>query len=410
MTLAQAIALLLALAALAAYVNRRFVHWPATIGMMAISLVASLLLVLAARYTVLPTTRTLEEIRRIDFGTVVLDALLPYLLFAAALQVDLRHVKHQALPVALLATFGVVLSALVAGALVWGAAHAMGVPLAFAQALLFGALIAPTDPVAVLGVLRGANAPAPLQALMAGESLFNDGVGIVVFLTLFGIVVRGEPVDPASIGLHLVREAGGGIAFGLALGWIGCRMLRSVDDYPLEIFLTLALAAGGYAAASALHLSGPLTTVSTGIVIASLGRQGGMSEKTQRHLDDFWELVDQMLNAVLFVLVGMQMVVVAHDVLHLALAATAIVAVFAARWLAVAGILGALRPWRDIPRGAVIVLTWGGVRGAISISLALALPAGALRDTIVTATYVVVAFSVIVQGLTLGRVARRYAA
>ena len=410
MNLPQAIAVLLALAALAAYVNHRFVHWPPTIGMMAIALVGSLALVLAARYTVIPTQRTVEEIRHIDFGTVVLDGMLPYLLFAGALQVDLRQVKDQALAVTLLATLGVVLSALAAGALLWGAARAIGVPLDFVQALLFGALIAPTDPVAVLGVLRGANAPARLQALMAGESLFNDGVGIVIFLTLFGIAVRGEPVDAPTIALDLLREAGGGIAFGLVLGWIGCRLLRTVDNYPLEIFLTLALAAGGYAAADALHLSGPLAAVSTGVVIATHGRASGMSEKTRRHLDEFWELVDQMLNAVLFVLVGMQMVVVAHDALHLAVAASAIAAVLLARWASVAGIVGALRPWRDFPRGTVTVLTWGGVRGAISISLALALPAGALRDTILTATYVVVAFSVIVQGLTLERVTRRYAA
>ncbi|HEX6635691.1 MAG TPA: sodium:proton antiporter [Usitatibacter sp.] len=408
MTLPQAIAVLLTLAALAAYANRRLLHLPATIGMMAIALVGSLLLLLAARYTGL-AGRTLEEIRHIDFGTVVLDAMLPYLLFAGALQVDLRQVRHQALPVGLLASVGVVLSALVAGTLLWMAANGLGVGLGFPQALLFGALIAPTDPVAVLGVLRGANAPAPMQALMAGESLFNDGMGIVLFLTLFGIAVRGEPAQPGSIALDLLREAGGGILFGLALGWLGCRMLRTIDNYPLEIFLTLALAAGGYAAAGALGFSGPLTTVSSGVVIATAGRRSGMSEKTRAQLDDFWELVDQMLNAVLFVLVGMEMVVIAHDALHLILAATAILAVLVARWVSVAGILGALQPWRRQPRGTVTILTWGGVRGAISISLALALPAGDLRDTLVTATYVVVAFSVIVQGLSLGRLVRRYA-
>lgn len=407
MTLPQDIAVLLTLAALAAYANRKLLRLPATIGMMAIALVGSLLLLLAARHAGLGA-RTLEEIRRIDFGTVVLDTMLPYLLFAGALQVDLARVRSLALPVGLLASLGVVLATLAAGTLLWLAARALGTSLGFPQALLFGALIAPTDPVAVLGVLRGASASEPLQALMAGESLFNDGVGIVLFLALFGIAVNGEPVDAPRIALELLREAGGGIAFGLALGWIGCRMLRSVDDYPVEIFLTLALAAGGYAAAAALGLSGPLATVCTGIIIATHGRRSGMSETTRRHLDEFWELVDQMLNAVLFVLVGLQMVVVAHDATHLELAAAAVAAVLVARWASVAGVVGALRPFHDFPRGTVIVLSWGGVRGAISISLALSLPPGALRDTLLTATYAVVAFSVIFQGLTLGRVARRY--
>jgi CPA1 family monovalent cation:H+ antiporter len=406
LSISQAIAALLTLAALASYTNHRFLRLPATIGMMAIALAASFVLLLVAEHTALDVESTLGEIRRIDFRAVVLDGMLPYLLFAGALHVDLRRMKDHRLAVALLATLGVAVSTLVAGALLWAAASAMSIPLTFAQGLLFGALIAPTDPIAVLGILRSAKAPAAIEALMAGESLFNDGVGVVLFLALFGVVIEGGSASAGSIGLDLLREAGGGIAFGVAAGWLGCWLLKAVDDYPVEIFLTLALAGASYAGANALHLSGPLTAVAAGMMIASTGREHGMSDRTQEHLDVFWEVVDEMLNAVLFVLVGMEMVVVARDAPLLVLGAAAIVAVLAARWLSVAGVLVAMGGLQRFPRGTLTILTWGGLRGAISIALALSLPWGPLRETLLTATYVVVAFSVLVQGLTLARVTR----
>jgi CPA1 family monovalent cation:H+ antiporter len=410
MTPSGAVAALVTIAALASYINHRFLRLPATIGMMALALAASLVLLLAARFTGIETGPVLDFIRHIDFRVVLLDVLLPYLLFASALHVDVRRLREQVAPVAVLSTLGVAISTLVSGGLVWSGARALGIDLSLAQGLLFGALIAPTDPIAVLGILRGARAPAPLEALISGESLFNDGVGVVLFLALYGIAVEGRAPTASGTALAFLLEGGGGIAFGLVVGWIGCHMLRGVDDYPVEIFLTLALAAGGYAAAQALHTSGPLATVAAGLVIASAGREIGMSETTRSHLDDFWEVIDEMLNAVLFVLLGLEMVLVAYDAAYPALAAMAIAAVLLARWLSVAGILAAMGGRRRFLKGTLTVLTWGGLRGAISVSLALSLPPGPTHDALLTATYVVVVFSVLVQGLTLARVARRVSA
>jgi CPA1 family monovalent cation:H+ antiporter len=246
-----------------------------------------------------------------------------------------------------------------------------------------------------------------MEATMAGESLFNDGVGIVLFMALVTAAVGGEPPSAAGIARAFLLEGVGGLALGAGLGWIASRLLSRVDEYPLEIFVTLALACSGYTLATAWHLSGPLTTVAAGLVIGSYGRQVGMSPRTREHLDGFWTVVDEALNAVLFLLVGLAMLLVPDDRQLLLLGALAIPAVLLARWASVAPLVALLGRGAGLGKGATGVLTWGGLRGGISIALALSIPAGALRDTLVTATYVVVVFSVLVQGLTLGRVVRR---
>ncbi len=407
MTGTDLIAVTITLAALATYVNHRFLRQPATIALMGMALVASAIVIALMRWTGLDASKLVELVNAIDFRAVLLDGILPFLLFAGALHVDLRPLRDARVVIASLATFGVVISTGVCGALVWGASSAIGASMSFTEALLFGALIAPTDPIAVLGILRSAKAPKSLEALMAGESLLNDGVGVVLFVALAGIVLQGDPVSPWRLATAFLTEAAGGIAFGLALGWLGYRLMRGVDDYPVEIFVTLALASGGYAAASAIHVSGPLAVVAAGLVIASVGRRHGMSEITRGQLDAFWKIVDEMLNAIVFMLVGLEILVVAFDYRHLGLAAFAILAVLASRWVSVAAVLAACGGRRRFARGTLGILTWGGLRGAISLALALSLPAGELGSTLLTMTYAVVVFSLLVQGLTLPRLARR---
>ncbi|MEO7742196.1 MAG: sodium:proton antiporter [Usitatibacter sp.] len=406
MTWTDLLALTITLAALATYVNRRFLNQPPTIALMAMAIAGSLVVLGLLRWTPLDTGSVVSLVGAIDFRAVLLDGILPFLLFAGALHVDLRRLRDQRLAIILLATVGVLLATIACGALVYAAARLLGANFTFMQALLFGALIAPTDPIAVIGILRSAKAPESLEALMSGESLVNDGVGVVLFVTLSGIVVAGTPVSALHIAGTFALEAAGGIAFGLLVGWLGYLMLRSVDDYPVEIFVTLAIAAGGYAAANALHMSGPLAIVAAGLVIASVGRRHGMSEVTRGKLDTFWEIVDEMLNAILFMLVGLEILVVALDYRHLELAAAAILAVLASRWVSVAAVLGVAGGRRRFESGTVAILTWGGLRGGISIALVLSLPSGELRSTLLTMTYAVVVFSMLAQGLTLKRLVR----
>ncbi len=402
-------AVIVTIAALASFVNARWLRIPSTIGPMAITLAVSLALVLVARFTAVDVRKPFEFVLGIDFRTLLLSGLLPFVFFAGALNVKRDLLREQAPAVAALVLVGVAISATLVGALLWEAAQALGMSLTFPQALLFGALIAPTDPVAVLGILRDAKTPRALEGIMSGEALLNDGVGVVLFLALFGVAVEGEPASLAAIGGDFLREAVGGVAFGLALGGLGYLALRAVDDYPVEILITLAIAAGGYTAANAIGVSGPLATVAAGLVIGGVGRRAGMSERTRTKLDSFWHSIDEMLNVVVFMLVGLEMMVVAVDMRHLALGAVAIPVVLLARWVSVALPLAAIGARRRFPRGTSRLLAWAGLRGAISIALALSLPAGALRDTLLTATYLVVLFSVLVQGLTLGRVARHLA-
>jgi CPA1 family monovalent cation:H+ antiporter len=279
----------------------------------------------------------------------------------------------------------------------------VGLPLPLIYCMLFGALISPTDPIAVISILKSAGAPKTLELVIAGESLFNDGVGVVIFSLLFGMLALSEvPTVTYATGL-LLQEAGGGLLFGLVLGYVTFRLLRSIDQYQVEVMLTLATVLGGYALANRLHVSGPLAMVVAGLIIGNQGRALAMSDSTRHHLDLFWELLDAMLNAVLFVLIGMQVVVIHFRPGITGAAIVAVVVTLLARWLTV-GLPVSL--WRNAFRlsaGAGHILTWGGLRGGISVALALSLPSGAERETLLTLTYCVVVFSILVQGLTIKR-------
>jgi CPA1 family monovalent cation:H+ antiporter len=407
MTDFELMAILLTLAAALAYVNHRLLRLPSAIGMMAIALVGSLVVVGLDTSGVTDVAPRLElMLDRLDFDHALLHGMLGVLLFAGALHVDLGDLAEQKWPITALALGGTVASTLIIGASAYAVFAIVGVPMGFVHCLLFGALISPTDPIAVLGILRTAKAPRSLETTITGESLFNDGVGVVVFLTIAG-VAAGSDLGAGEVVILFAREAIGGVAFGLAVGYVGFRLLRSIDEYSVEVLITLAMVVGGYAAAEALHVSAPISAVVSGLLIGNHGRRLAMSDVTREHLDSFWELVDHVLNAILFLVMGME--IVRLDITSVAAISAVVMVplVVVARFVSVALPLVAMPAFRKASPGALPILTWGGLRGGISIALALSLPDGPERQPIVAATYAVVVFSVLVQGLTLGRVVRR---
>lgn len=403
MTIFQTIAILLTFSAVAAYLNHRFLHLPRTIGLMSIALAISLVFVILGYADIINLQSAVDFVQSIDFSETLLHGMLAFLLFAGALHVDLEDLKSQALPVAVLATVGVLLATFVTGGLFWLAAGWFGLEVPFIYALLFGALISPTDPIAVLGILKTAGAPKSLETKITGESLFNDGVGVVVFLTILGVATGRHDADASLVGVLLLKEAVGGALLGLIIGWISYKLLKSLDAYQVEVLLTLALAAGGYSLAEALHVSAPIAIVIAGLFIGNHGRTFAMSATTREHLDMFWELVDEILNAVLFVIIGLEFLAVRLDAPYLAVAFLAIVIVLLARFTSVLLIVQPMKFQRRFSKGVIPILTWGGLRGGISIALALSIPPVPERPMILAATYVVVVFSVLVQGLTIGR-------
>lgn len=401
-------AICLVVTALLAYLNHRFIHLPTTIGVMAIALGISLVMVGLNTLGLDHGLRRYEEsfLRSIDFSDVLMQGMLSLLLFAGALHVDLRALRQYRWQVAALALVGTLLSTIVVGVGMWLVIPLVDVRLPLLHCLLFGALISPTDPIAVMGILRSAGAPKNLELVIAGESLFNDGVGVVIFALLLGVLSSGTvPTAEAAAGL-LLREAGGGVAFGLVLGYVTFRLLRSIDQYQVEVLLTLAAVMGGYALASHLHVSGPLAMVVCGLMIGNGGRALAMSDHTRRYIDMFWELLDEILNAVLFVLIGLEVLLISFTLPILAAGMVAIGVTLGARWLTVGLPVGLAGHTFGLPRGSSRVLTWGGLRGGISVALALSLPLGAEREIVLAMTYCVVVFSILVQGLTIGRVVR----
>jgi CPA1 family monovalent cation:H+ antiporter len=401
-------ALLVTLTALLAWVNHRFVRLPAAIGVMGIALLLSLGIIALGRLGLDSLTRPAEHlVASVDFTTVLMQGMLSLLLFAGSLHVDLSALASRRLAIAVLSTVGVVLSTVLVGLAAWGVLALFGIPTRLVDCFVFGALISPTDPIAVMGILKTAGAPRGLETKIAGESLFNDGVGVVLFAVLLTFAQGSRPVGAGGIVLLFVEEAAGGILAGLALGYVAYRLLRSIDHYQVEVLISLALVLGGSALASRLHVSGPLAMVVAGLFIGNHGRLFAMSETTRRNLDMFWELLDEILNAVLFVLLGLEVLALSFRGERLLASLLMIPAVLLARFVAVGAPLSVLRLFSDVSPHAVKILTWAGVRGGISVALALSLPPGPVRETFVPMTYVIVAFSILVQGLTLGSLVHR---
>ncbi len=398
--------LLLVVAALFAYANYRFLHLPATIGLMVISLVCSLGMVGLGRLGVPAVVELVELVRTIEFHTVLMQYMLSFLLFAGAVHLDTRSLGEQRLPVLLLATLGTVISTFMVGGSLYLVLPLLGLPLDLVYCLLFGSLISPTDPVAVLGILTKVGLPKALETNIAGESLFNDGVGVVLFATVLSVARLGAgAVVPSQVLLLLLREGVGGLALGAALGYVVYRMLRNVNNYQLEVLLTLALVMGGSVLATRLHTSGPLAMVVAGIIVGSHGRRV-MSAETEDYVDKFWELIDGVLNALLFVLMGLEVLVLRISGLYVGAGLVAVLLVLLARLVSVSIPLSMLRARREFSDFNLAVLTWG-LRGGISVALALSLPPAMPRDLLVAITYVVVVFSILGQGLTIGPLAAR---
>lgn len=406
MTIFQIIALLISLTALFSYLNYRFFKLPATIGVMLIALLVSLGLIAAGQFAPWIHAEAEGVLSRIDFDATLMQGMLSFLLFAGAMHIDLSDLAKQKGVVATLALVGVVISMFVFGTLIYFVLGWLGLPLSFMWCLLFGSLISPTDPVAVIGILKHAKVPHSLEIQIAGESLFNDGVGVVIFIVLGQIVLTGTSMSASHIAGLFLEEAVGGAIFGFVIGWIVYRLLKSVDNYRVEVLLTLALVMGGYALAAVIHVSGPIAVVVAGLFIGNHGRRLAMSDTTRQNLDTFWELIDEILNALLFVLIGLEILVLTFTRQLFLAGLLAIPAILFARWVSVVLPTTVLRRWREFTPGTVSILTWGGLRGGISVALALSLPPGPERQIVLAVTYVVVIFSILAQGLTLERVVR----
>ena len=406
MSLFHILAILLTAAALFSYINYRFLKLPTTIGIMLVALTFSLLLNLLGPVGIDIEHEVQFMLESIEFDATLLHGMLSFLLFAGALHVDLSELSRQRGTIIFLATAGVVATTFIIGGLSYYAFELAGLGIPFVYCLLFGALISPTDPIAVLGILRQANAPKSLEAKITGESLFNDGMAVVVFLVLIRLATGEAGLSATDVVLLFSQEAIGGVLFGLGAGAVTYWMLKSVDNYQVEVLLTLALVTGGYALAEVLHLSAPVAIVCAGLLIGNHGRTLAMSEKTRGHLDTFWELVDEVLNAVLFVLIGLEVLALAFLQEYLLAGILAIPIVLLARFISVGIPVTVMRRFRSFTPRVIQILTWGGLRGGISVALALSLPAGAIRDALVVVTYIVVIFSILVQGLTIGPLIR----
>ena len=407
MHLFNAIAILITLAALFSFINHRFIKLPATIGIMMIAMMMSLGLIALAPLGLDPGVAKL--IASIDFNTTLMVGMLSFLLFAGALHVEMDDLLENKIEIALFATVGVVASTFITATLLYYAAGLVGLSLAYIHCLLFGALISPTDPVAVLGILKSAGAPKNLEVKITGESLFNDGIGVVVFLTILEIATGEAELSAGHVAALFATEVAGGVVMGLLTGWIAYLFLSKVDNYQVEVLITLALVTGGYALAMALHLSAPIAIVTAGLLIGNRGRAFAMSEKTREHLDTFWELIDEVLNAVLFLLIGCEILILTVNKGFLLLGAMAIFIVLFARFASLSGALVLLKPFRPFGKGDLSILTWGGLRGGISVALALSLPTSIpVREGLITLTYMVVIFSIVTQGLTIGRLIKKH--
>jgi CPA1 family monovalent cation:H+ antiporter len=406
MTVFQIVAILISLTAVFSYLNYRYFKLPATIGVMLIALIVSLGLIGAGQFAPWIRENAASLLTRVEFSSTLMQGMLCFLLFAGSLHIELNDLMEHKWVIMALSILGVVISMFVFGFLIYIALGWLGFKLSFLWCLLFGALISPTDPVAVLGILKKAKVPASLEVQIAGESLFNDGIGVVAFVVLGEIALSGQEASPSRVGLLFLEEAIGGAAFGWFIGWIVYRMLKSVDNYQVEVMLTLGLVMGGYALAAEIHVSGPIAIVVAGLFIGNHGRRFAMSETTRRNLDAFWHLLDEILNALLFVLIGLEILVLAFTRELLFAGLLAIPAILFARWLSVSLPVLTLRRWAAFAPGAVSIMTWGGLRGGISVALALSLPPSAERDVVLAMTYVVVVFSILIQGLTLERLVR----
>lgn len=398
---------LIVLASIFAYLNYRFLKLPSTIGIMVIAIVVSIFLVLFGE-TFLPRTfgHLNDLMNSIDFTEVLMGAMLNFLLFAGGIHINIDDLKEQFRPVVIFSTAGVVISTFVVGFGTYYLLPLVGIQLPLIYCLVFGALISPTDPVAVLSILKQANVPKSLETKVAGESLFNDGMAVVVFTVILQLAI-GQEVDLSleSIGILLLKEAGGGLLLGVVLGWITSRLMREVDDYIISVLVTLSVVMGGYLIARQMHISGPLTMVAAGLFMGNFNTKFNMKSITQDYLIKFWELIDEILNAVLFLFIGFELLMIKDLKYFMIPGIISIVVVLLARFISIWVPTKFMSLRTRFNPQTVKVLVWGGIRGGVSIALALSIPKNEYSNTILSITYCVVVFSIIVQGLTIAKVA-----
>ncbi len=408
MSIFNIISILIILSAGFAFINTRFLKLPFTIGLMIIAIVFTVGITILGSFNHYILDEAKLLIQSVDFETALLDVMLSFLLFAGALHTKLDALKRQKGPIALFATIGVVLSTFLIGSMMYYLFLAFNYPINYIYCLLFGALISPTDPIAVLGILKDANAPKKLETKIVGESLFNDGVGVVVFIVLFKIAQQGiDSMSFGDVGLLFIEEVFGGIVLGLIGGWGAFRLMKVIDNYETEVIITLALVMGISALAHYLHVSGPLAVVVAGIFLGNKAPKIAWSENTHVYVDKFWELLDVLLNAILFVLIGLELLVISLNANYLVFGLIAIPIALLARYIALSGPVKFFEKKLDFIPKTNLIMTWGGIRGGISIALALSLEPQMERELFLTVTYVIVVFSIIAQGLTIGALVKR---
>ena len=410
MFLLDATAILVTLAAVFGLFNHHVLKLPFTIGLLVSGLLASFgVLLVDAVWPELALAETVRAVvLQVDFSAAVLSGMLSLLLFAGALHTDLSLLRSRALPILVLATVGILISTALAGLLAFGVFRFVGIELSFLWCLVFGALISPTDPIAVLGVMKAAGAPKELEIKVIGESLFNDGIGVVVFTVLLGLAISGSDPEAGAVGALLAKEVLGGLALGAGFGWLSFRALRSLDEPNLEILITLATVLAIGFLGPRLHVSAPLAAVVAGLFLGNHGRQAAMSSRTAQTLDTVWTFLDETMNAVLFLLIGIEVLAIDYSRSSYLLAAAFLIpGVLGARLVGVALPLGLVSKRVELGPGAISVLTWGGLKGGISIALAMKTPDFPGRNAMLTVTYAIVVFSILVQGLTVGPLIRR---
>lgn len=400
---------LVVLASIFGYINVRYIKLPTTIGLMVITILFTLGVFVLSYYDATLLNAEKYIISHIDFKTVLLDIMLSFLLFAGALHTNFEQLKIQRWPIIVFATLGTLASTFLVGIGMYYGVQLIGFEIKFIYCLLFGALISPTDPIAVLGILKQAGVPKKLETKIVGESLFNDGVGVVVFLTVYNIAVKGEDeVSPLEILELFGVEVVGGIVFGLILGWITYKLMKSIDDYDIEVIITLAAVMGGTVIAHKIHVSAPLAMVTAGLMVGNdTVRNSAMSKITENYVDKFWELIDILLNTILFVLIGMEILVLSFETNYVVAGLIAIPVVLICRYLSLIVPVKLFEKKLDFVPNTSLIMTWGGLRGGVSIALALGLTDTMHREFFLVVTYVVVVFSIIIQGLSIGKLVQK---
>lgn len=407
MELFHILSVLIVLSAGFAYINFRFLKLPAAIGLMLVSLVFSMIIIVVGYFFPIIKDDLTAHLSTINFSDLLLEGMLSFMLFAGAIHIKFKDLSNERLAILLFSTISVLISTFAVGYISYGLLNSFGIEVSLIQALLFGALISPTDPIAVLSILKSAGVSKSLETKIAGESLFNDGVAVVVFITIFQLAKPGAVFDAGSIATLFFKEAVGGIVFGLAIGYIAYKLIASIDNYQVEVLITLATVMGGYTFAHYLHISGPLAMVVAGLITGNKAKSLGMSDITANYVDKFWELVDEILNAILFVLIGLELLIIQTSKTVLMVSVILIFVVLIIRYISVYIPSLAIRLKEKLTQGTLLLLTWGGLRGGISIALALSISPEMNREIWVTITYVIVCFSILVQGMTVGKVAKR---